>query len=87
MIILINVDKIKQPFLTKMLNKIEMNDNYLNIKKNQQWWTELKTTHPRATVSPDVAKSEDQEPMITVEVGLGLFSSVSGEIISLHMDK
>ena len=36
LIILINVDKIKQPFLTKMLNKIEMNDNYLNIKKNQQ---------------------------------------------------
>lgn len=26
-----NVDKVKQPFLTKMLNKIEINDIYLNI--------------------------------------------------------
>lgn len=38
-------------------------------------------------MSPDIAKSEDQVPMITVELGLGLFLSVDREIILLHMDK
>lgn len=36
LIIPVNVDKIKQPFLRKMLSMVEINDIYLNIYKNQQ---------------------------------------------------